>query len=150
MVSSLSLAFTNHAPTITGSNPVNLQVCIGKRDLKTMRYLRDTARWRKKAQNNPRSAAFLREPKSPAGQFSRSKTVPPPRLCPAKMRGGRGRAPSPWPTPFAAAPRRGGRRDFQGVRGRFKEGCLDRLRRCGHTVTWNFLSREMLMPKVFS
>jgi len=39
--------------------------------------------------------------------------------------------------------------DFQGVRGRFKVGCF-KLRRCGHTVTWNFLSREMLMPKVFN
>jgi len=40
---------------------------------------------RKKAQKNP----------GPAGQFSRGKKVAPPRLCPAKMRGGSDRPPSP-------------------------------------------------------
>jgi hypothetical protein len=39
------------------------------------------------------------------GQFSRSKSLTPPRLCPAKMRRGRARAPSHPPTPFAPPPR---------------------------------------------
>jgi hypothetical protein len=94
VVSSLSLAFTYHAPTITGSNPLNLQVYIGKRDLKTMRHLRDTARWRKKAQNNPRSAAFLREPCGAifAQQNRASATLVP-----------RENARRPWPCTFSMA-----------------------------------------------
>jgi hypothetical protein len=108
--------------------------------------------WEKKGSKKIRAP---RHPGGPAGQFSRSKTVAPPRLCPAKMRGGSGRPPSPCPTPFAAGPRLGAgallepathslevlerwnsrrrSQDFQGVRGRFKEGCLNRLRRCGQS-----------------
>jgi len=50
---------------------------------------------RKKALSRGKRLKKIRAPRhpsgGPAGQFSRSKKVPPPRLCPAKMRGGSGR-----------------------------------------------------------